>query len=276
MNMKAQRNAHGQLERKIVALLSRRSQCHVLELQNELVKLGTPYSLQAVYYVLRKLRREGVAVRMKSQYSLSLPWALELVELARIVEHNFLQAAPAHQLVPDQEASRVWVFRDLYALDDFWVHLMLTLVEGSSDKIIWNYCPHPWFYFSQRPKMERFYRVLTKQGARIKLIIGGNDKLDRLFSRSMLSTLYDCVHTQETGFGMDSHLMVIGEYVLGVRLAADAAARIDAAFSSATQASVEDVLRVQAATSAPTRARLSVSRNPRQARNHRAIFEQYF
>lgn len=259
-----------------MAILSQGPAFLVAELEDRLKKAGAVYTVQAIYYVLRKLRRDGVAVRMKGRYSLSLAWALELLELTRSLEQNFLKSAPAQQLVPELKQRRSWEFRDLYTLDDVWVQLMLHLVERSSDKTIWNYCPHPWFFYSQRPKMERFYRVLMKQGVRIKLLIGGDSALDRLFSRSMPTALYQCVHAVDAKLGLDSHFMSIGDFVLRVQLAADAARRIDEAFHGAVRASATDVLTVQAATSKPTRARLSVEHNARKARKHRSGMGDFF
>lgn len=261
---------YGKLGRKLVGLLAQRPTHTVNSLMESLRNSGASYSVQAVYHVLRKLRREGVAVRMTGKFSLSLPWALELIELAKTIEHKFVRDAPLNQLLPAELSRRSWVFQDLFTLDDVWVQLMLTLLAQSTDKTIFNYCPHPWFYFSQRSKMERFYRVLLNQSAKIYLIIGGSSRLDRLFSDSMPRNLYSCTHlSPHSNPRIDQHRMVIGDYVLKVQLPLHTAKKIDQAFIKATKGTESDMLAVQNSAQAITRARLRVAHSPIKARQER-------
>ncbi|WKZ57305.1 MAG: helix-turn-helix domain-containing protein [Bdellovibrionota bacterium] len=269
---------YGQLEKRILALLADGSTYSAQEIQTRLSKIGTDYSVQAVYHIFRKLRRQGVVLKVRDRFSLSLTWALDLLHLARQIESNLLQSVPANQVIPAPMHGLSWSFASLMALDDFWVQLMLIVFERSSEAQMYNFCPHPWFYYAQQGKLEKFYRVLTQRQSRIYLLIGGRSYLDHEFSRAVSKCLYNCVHASGRTIGGTTcqHVMVIGDYVITVRLSKKMGAAIDEAFQAINSKDLSSLLLLQQVISRPTRARLSVAHNPAKAGTLRRKFQNLF
>jgi hypothetical protein len=269
---------YGQLEKKIIHLLTDGSALSVNEIQTRLGAVGAVYSVQAIYHVFRKLRRQGVILKVSNRFSLGLNWALDLLDLARQIESKLMQSVPINQVLPAPNQQLSWSFAGLLALDDFWVQLMLILFERSSEKRMYNFCQHPWFYYAQQSKLEKFYRVLTRRQSKVYLVIGGHSYLDQEFSRNVSKQLYCCSHAsgKQVGGTTYLHVMVIGEYVIKVRLPKRIGDEIDNAFHTAQNKTVPTLLSLQRIISQQTHARLSVVHNSRLAAKLCKRFEALF
>lgn len=269
---------YGQLEKRIVALLADGSATTVRDIQTRLAALGSSYSVQAIYHIFRKLRRQGVVLKFRDRFSLSLSWALDLVDLARQIETKLLQSVPARQVVPAAGERLSWSFANLPALDDFWVQLMLLLLERSPEAHMYNYCPHPWFYFAQQSKMDKFFRVTVRRRSKFHLVIGGRSYLDYEFSRGTDKRLYTCIHAsgRSVGGSLHRHIMIIGDYVIKVQLPRTLGDSIDAAFRTIEDKQLSTLLGLQQIINRSTRARLSVSHDARAAAKLRRGFQSIF
>lgn len=269
---------YGQLEKKIVSLLADGSAVTASGVQMRLSAAGSTYSVQAIYHIFRKLRRQGVVMKFKDHFSLSLSWALDLVDLAKQIETKLLQSVPARQVIPENRQRLSWSFSSLPVLDDFWVQLMLLLFERLKEERMYNYCPHPWFYFAQQSKMDKFFRVTARRRSKFYLVIGGRSYLDHEFSRGTDKKLYTCIHASGRSFGgsLYRHIMVIGDYIIKVQLPKTMGDSIDAAFRSIEDKQLTTLLRLQQIISRPARARLSVTHDSARAGILRRKFQALF
>jgi hypothetical protein len=192
MNPPLARNqpSYGHLEKAILAILTEGRELSALQLCEAISHQEKRYSIQAVYSVLRKLRRNGVVVKVGDAFSISIPWALDIIDLAKKLEDKILLSPSAAQIIPEAGEAFSWTFSTLLSLDEFWTHLITLLLGMSDDRTVYNFCPHPWFYFVHSRQLEKLYRTLLRRKYRIFLLIGADGFLDRYFEGQTDSRLY--------------------------------------------------------------------------------------
>jgi hypothetical protein len=108
---------YGRLEKVVISLLAEGRPLTAAQLEQRVRDAQRRYSIQAIYHVLRKLRRQGIVIRVETRFSLSLTWALDLVDLARRIEQRVLSSAPATETVPETGETLCWRFSSITALD---------------------------------------------------------------------------------------------------------------------------------------------------------------
>ena len=268
---------YGILERQIINLLALNGALSALEIHAHITDRHAHYSIQAIYYVLRKLKRIEVVVKVGINFSLSLTWALELLETAKQIESRLWNSLSGDQVVPSNHKSLSWSFSSLINLDDFWVQLMLLLLARSKCDFVCNFCPHPWFYYAHQSKLDKFYGILGRQKIKILLIVGGRSYLDKKFISATPRKLYQCVHGsgERYGAGIARHIMAIGDYTIKVQLGTNMGIAIDRCFSASTDTSMKQLQLLQQIINQPTRARLTVSHQPAKAKQLLHSFLRY-
>lgn len=261
----------------IVTLIATNGPLDVSQLQRALAKLGKLYSVQAIYYELRKLLRQGVLVKDRKRFSIRIAWALELATLSERI-HSTCVAEPARgQIIPELGEERAWKFSNLLRLDDFWVECMQRIFEISGANVLYNWAPRPWFYFAQAKKLDQFYRSLMRKKRRIALVLGGSSPLDVLFSSRMSHEIFNIRHdSQFFPKFTRNHIQVVGDYVLRVRISQGTMNEIHSLFDNTLGLDTLDWGRMQRVLNASTKAYLEISHTPLQARKLRAKFQRYF
>jgi hypothetical protein len=242
-----------------------------------MAKQNHRYTVQAIYYELRKLVRQGVVVKNKFRFAIRIPWALELATLSERIQSTCLGAASSGELLPEPGAKRSWHFSNLLRLDDFWVECMQRAFDNCNAATLYNWAPRPWFYFGQARKLEQFYRAIARKKRRIVLVLGGNDPLDRVFSSRMSSTIYTIRHDPKFLPALSrQHLQVIGDYVLKVSIVTRTMTEIHSIFAATASLETLDWGQMQRVLNSSTSARLEISHSRASALKLRRKFERYF
>ena len=261
----------------IVTLIAAAGPQDVPQLKAGLARIGKRYTIQAIYYELRKLIRQGVLIKEQTRFSIRITWALELATLSERIHKTGVTGAAGSQIIPQTDERRSWHFSNLLRLDDFWVECMQRIFDISRADVLYNWAPRPWFYFAQARKLEQFYRTLIRKNRRIGLVLGGNEPLDHLFSSRMSSKLFTIRHDPAFFSKLrNQHVQVVGDYLLKVTILQRTMDEINALFSDTK--SIEDIDwgRTQRILNNSTRVRLEITHSPLQARKMRAKFQRYF
>lgn len=258
---------YGQLEKAIIAALTEGKELSALQLSEAISRQERRYSIQAVYSVLRKLRRNGVVVKVGDTFSISIPWALDIIDLAKKLEDRILLSPSAAQVIPDTGETFSWTFSTLLSLDEFWTHLITLLLGMSDDRTVYNFCPHPWFYFLHSRQLEKFYRTLLRRRYQIVLLIGGDSFLDRYFADQIDERLYRCKFGsgKPVGGSTARHIMVIGDFIIKVTLNRQTALAIDSAFKDIDSTEHHEIRKLDRILGASGKTKLQIQRHPRQA-----------
>lgn len=265
---------YGQLEKAILATLSDGGAITAAQIRGSVSTPQKSYTVQAVYHVLRKLRRNGVVIKVRDRFSISIPWALDIIDLGRKLEEKIVFAPSAEQVIPSEGVSLEWTFSSLLSLDEFWTHLMVLLLEKNSDRTVFNFCPHPWFYFLHRQQLEKFYRTLLRRRCRIFVLVGDDQFLDLYFCRQLDKRLYRC----QTGSGKlvggtkSRHVMVIGDFIIHVVLNRRTATSIDALFGGIRSTEHHEIRPLLHELNSSVKTKLKISRDSKRAALLRKTF----
>ena len=104
-----------------------------------------PCSPRAVYKELQKLQRQGVVLRVRGFYSLSITWLLNLIEFSEKLYSVSVEHRPRVSRLPEEGERLTWKFRDLQHMDRFWLQLIFLLFEHSRSRTMFAWVPHFWF-----------------------------------------------------------------------------------------------------------------------------------
>lgn len=262
---------------RIVTLIAVHGPQEAAELQVAMARQGERYTIQAIYYELRKLIRDGVLVKQKFRFAIRIAWALEMDMLNDRIRSSCFCESVGTSMLPAERGKVTWHFSNLLRLDDFWVECMQRAFDNSQTKLLYNWAPRPWFYFGQAKKLDQFYRSLTRRKCRIGLVLGGTNALDRAFSERMSPTLYTIRHDPQFLPEMKrQHLQVIGDYVFKVTIAARTMSEIDSIFTMTKSLEKLDWRRMQRVLNSSSSARLDIIHHPVQAGRLRGKFQRYF
>lgn len=145
----------------------------------ELKKQSINPSVQGVYRALRKLQSEGVVVKDGENYTIRIAWVLDMGMFIKNVEDKYLQSQYFKNLINIPNKEKVtWNFTSIFKLNDFWSQLAGAVVEASSEKILFNYHPHPWFYLIQTFQEYQYIKTSSSHLKKRYTIVGGQEYLD--------------------------------------------------------------------------------------------------
>lgn len=265
------------LEELIVRLLAKRPRVSANGIHQEIAGQGKKYSLQAVYKGLKKLQAGGVAVKMKQGYSLRLPWVLDFAALADEMSHAYLDRLTLDSILPSHGKKEIWHFNNLLKMNDFWSHILLTLLQQSRRKVLLGWNPHPWFHLAQTKQEEQYIKALGLAQSRLYLVIGGNTHLDRWAEKFFDKKVV--VHAFAKNFiakDQSVYLNVIDDYIITVKLDAKTTQAIDGLYSQTGSAEALDVARVMAIFNGKVKASVWLEKSPSKAEAIRRKFSRFF
>lgn len=235
------------------------------------------YSLQIIYHHLRNLQKDGVIIKVKDRFSLSLTWAYECLHFADLVYSRYLESPSHLELIPENNCSKSWQFSNLLRLDNFWVQSMIAIFSHSGAKLKFGWNPHPWFYFAQPDKVQRYYAMFKSRGWRYYSTIGGQSYLDRRYAESMDAGFYEYRLNQTPVFDdMSRYYSLIGDYMITIKLDRATARRIDELFGSVTCESDIRYHQVSRVLNTPGKLSITIEHNPRKVGRYTRRFREYF
>jgi len=237
--------------------------------------LGRKCSLQAVYQELRSLGREGIVRKIKKSYALDASWVLQLQAFAnRLAATAFSEAAGA----PISSAKRqIWKFSSLPDMDDFWSHVILYLVRHARRKIMLDWSPYAWFHLLHADREEMFLKSLRMAGSRKYTILGSSCFLN-LWATKFFQP-QQVVHSLAPGpfrAQMDTHLVIIDEHVITVRLAPQTARRMQDVYENTRSFEELPLAEVMQLFTREGHCTFILEHNPAKAQRLRRKFEIYF
>lgn len=174
-----------------------------------------PCTIQGVNHELRKLQRSGVVVKHEGQYSLSIVWAAEFMNLADQIYDHYLTAVPAPYLLPYEGRRKSWHFTYLERANDLKVQIISLLLNHTGERRIFQWHPNPVLTLFRINQSLRIQQLL-ESSERVAYRIVGNrtplakDCLKRWNNRLIVYSDAPSAFESER----DRHTTIVGEYVL--------------------------------------------------------------
>ena len=265
------------LSQRIIELLADSPGANAAWLHQECNLRYRNCSIQAVYQELNKLQSQGIVVKVKNTFSLSLSWSFSLINFADKIYDNYVASASHLQIIPERSSQISWRFNDLLRLDDLWVQAMIALFGHTRSKQMFSWIPHPWFYFAQIEKVSQFYKLYEQEKWHYYATIGGDTFLDRYYAQNMKVSRFEYRIGQTPVFSdMSKHYCIIGDYIISVKLDKLTSQRIEELFSSIHSLADATYERVSLVLSAKAKLTLKIEHSPTKAKKYAKKFARYF
>jgi len=260
------------LEELIVRELAKKSSSSVKELKENL-----NFSIPALYKELKKLQEQGVLIKTKDKYSLSLSWILNLVELSDSIYDTYIDSASTSQILPEEGESKSFNFTSLSKVDDFWIHAMLAMLQNSDSKRLFQWVPHPWFYLINSHKSFPFHNALRTAGAKVDNIIGGNTFLDREGQKITTPGVYE-LNYAESKFQKNrtKYYSVSDTYLLTVHIKETKAREIDSFYNSINCKEDLNLSKIIDLNTRDAKTKITIEKNPAKVKKIWNTFINYF
>jgi hypothetical protein len=270
-------SGHSKLADSLVAILARQPELSAADLHNLASKPERSYSLAAIYKELAKLKTQGIVVKQKDRFSLSLTWLFELQEFVDRVGVRYRNQDFLSTFLPGAVGKHSWSFSNLMSMDDFWNQILLALVSNFDGRSVLSWVPHPWFVLIHTEKERKLHSALRRLGRHFFTIFGGDAYLDHLAEKLYQKN----IHTYSFAPGpfakqVDTYLDVVGDYVLTVKIEGKLVSQIEKLFSSIRGRRDLDPLAAMEVLAAPAKIRMTLEKNSRLATTLRRKFEDYF
>ncbi len=268
--------SHNSLENLIVLYLCQHPDKTAQEIYTYLVSKNHKYSLQGIYKELNKLDTESVLLKVDKKWNLRLPWVHEMTSFAGKIENTYL-SPKFNSLLPEEGKKQIWHFDNLFKMNDLWSQILLTLVEQSREKIILGWNPHTWFHLAEAKEEEKYLKSLESSGARLYLIIGGNNYLDK-WAEKYLKKPYVHYSFGKSVFQeqRSKYINVIDDYVVTIKLDDDITNLIELLYETTLSEEEMSISQIISIFNQKVEATIWLEKSPEQARLLKGRFKRYF
>ncbi len=144
--------------------------------------LSTRYniSVQAVYKMLRTLRKQEIISIHSKQASLSLIWTIAQKEKYAFIEQSYKASAYIKNLIEKKVNRSTFTFKTLNELELFWTHVYTLIAESVNSSLLsYSIQPHDWYPYS-RAVTSNFWEAKHKgSGRRSRFIVTHTTNLDK-------------------------------------------------------------------------------------------------
>ncbi len=265
------------LDDRLVHLLASRKAATAKELQTELARTKGEFTIQGIYKELNKLQRAGVLLRSDGRYSLSLSWIVNLAELADEMFYTQTKTDGALGILPPSGEKNTFSFSRLPYVDDFWIHALLTVLQNSKERIVYQWIPHPWFHIVHSHKSWPLYNALQASGFRVRSIIGGTTYLDRYSESISKKGTYDYSYSASPFHSeRNKYYSVSDSYLMTIRFDAGTTRNIEDLYSRVSSAKDYEPLKAQAVINTPGKFTLTIDSRPASVNRILKQFREYF
>ncbi len=265
------------LESRIISLLHAHTM-EAMEIVAALRKRTPVLTKQAVYQILRRLRKEEIIVLSKKSYVLSdifIDRAVGFFEAARSAQKKSLRSDSFLNLSDGEYIS--YHFKNPYFADQFWAHAFSILSQfANKDMPIMVYNPHEWFFIAREASERSTFSIPYKSGIPTLLLIGHTDPLDKDTKKKMENELLQYHMKEMPRLKGNYYVNIFNDYLIEVWLSQKAAVAIDSWYKK-TKILTEDARQeLQAIINKEERSRMRISRDKKRATRLAKLFKKDF
>jgi DNA-binding Lrp family transcriptional regulator len=253
------------VEEQIVRILAARPQQTAKELHKKLA--ASRVSRSSFYEKLKRLREQGVVIKIGKRFSLHLEWSLDLIEFANNLNNNFVQSQSLLGLHQKTKQKQTWHFSEIGQLTSFWTHLILIFANKKENNFILDWSPSLWRYSPQHPSFTKALQQVRQAGGDVLIIFGEKSSPNTALLRNLdkEGALCSCAQSRYHSSLPLSYLNVMEDYIVTVNIDKAAHEKLES-----SELSQDDISKLK------TRASLMLEYNPGKARIHQRKFEMYF
>ncbi len=267
------------IEEQIIKLLQKKS-LSGMDLLVAIEKVRPKTTKQAVYSILRKLKKDEIVVTHGKMVSLSSLWIARMGDFFTTARHYYTNSAVGDEGFFNLSAGeRVsYTFHNPSTTDIFWGHAFAVLAEmtPTTEPIyIWN--PHEWFFLVRGTSEKMIFDTITATGKQILLACANKDPLDKYVAKEFDGKNSQYHMTDQYLFEKKNYYInVFGDFVIEVWLDETTSDAIDVFYKKtpewddSAQKEITDIATKKGKT------KMTISNNPKKAQKIRKGLEKYF
>jgi len=247
------------LEDEVIELAAREP-LTVKVLHERLKNRDPKLSLRAVYKAVDGLVAAGVLLKVRQRVMVNQEWVREVSA----------KLAPPLSAPLGEGEKAVYTFTSVAHLDAFWKTIVLQLEAYEKDGLVMFYNPHNfWAYVPEREQSEAvYYKHFLASKIHAFFTIGGNTPADMQFKRAYQDDYLQIDARNMPSMPRNTHLTLLGDYLITVRLPKAMADRIDRLYE--TGKPIEELMpEIQKAYQRPGNIRFVLENNPQKAKKLR-------
>ena len=264
-------------ETAIIQCLAERPSLTAKEVCECLARRRHATSRSSVYEKLKRLQEGGVLVKLDRGFTVDLSWASDQLMFITNLQSKYLDHATSSGLFVGPSEKRVWRFKNLRSLCDFWSHLYLTLATANVDTHFLNWNPYALFDLACGHAGAKGCRVLTalkRLGGHGFRIYEEARPLNRQLVEQSRSLRFTTACSESSYHRQQEAIInIVGDYVITVCLDERTVCVLDDLFALLNLPERAEIAR---RFELPTNVRLRLEHDPRKAAAHRRRFAAYF
>lgn len=269
------------LESTIIIHLQQKSWV-IVELIEELRKFKPKLSKQAVYQVLRELKKSEIIIVTSKRVSLSSLWINRMHEFFTTAKYAYegvdSKDSLAESFVKMEDGDRiVYEFKNPESTDIFWghvSHILRAMMPANTPMLIYE--PHNWFILARKGIEMEIMDRSAAEGHPFYVYIPATTLLDK-YTKSLFSKPHSChlenIHYFKENFYINTH----GDYIIEVVIDPKTQSQIDKFYNTYTTWDADAASEIKRIVlHMKGRNKLTISRNAKKAAKYKKIFEKYF
>jgi hypothetical protein len=254
----------------------------IVDLIEELRKFRPKLSKQAVYQILRNLKKSEIVVIASKRVSLSSLWIDRMHEFFTVAKYAYQginsNDSLAESFLQMEDGDRiVYEFKNPIATDIFWGHtsnILRSIMPAETPMLIYE--PHNWFLLSRRDTEQDIMNQSASAGHPFYVYIPNTTPLDK-YTKSLFqkphSTYLQDLHYFKENFYANTH----GDYIIEVVIDPKTQKLIDNFYNTYSLWNEEAALELKKIIShMKGRNKLTISRSNKKAERYKKIFKKYF
>lgn len=264
----------------VVSFLALQGRQEAKQLFLELQKHELSTTMQALYRTLRKLEEDGVIMREKQGFSLSMRWIHSMGHFVEQMEETYFHPSYLKLFLPFEAGEkRTWIFKNILKVNDFWSHVILTLVSISQKRIFLDYSPHLWCELLQVRQYKHFAQCFFSElDSHYSVCINHSflDKYATQLSEEYKKTERYFLPKNESKNEHNQYINVIDDFIITIQLPNDLVEEIDSFYGKIHHEKdmhFESLIDLFTKTS---RIKMIIRKDPNKARVYYKKFEQMF
>lgn len=263
------------LEEVVIQTLINRGPSTVKELEDALKSHGN-HSQRAIYRALERLEEINSVIKLKSFYFVEIGWLSETANFWQKAFEKQIKHISLDQFLSDGATKNVWKLKSLERADAFWLQLIVALMESKISQEIYNWSPHPWYFFCTTTFEQRYLQALKKWGGSIYRVIGGSTWLDHYPEKIWAESPGKVIYAKTSTFGnQNTYVTVVDEYIINLKLTPAQGGAIGKVFEQSSLGSEIDKYAFDRIMNDNTVVTIELIKNPAQAQALIAKFKKY-
>jgi len=235
------------------------------------------YTKQAVYKIIKQLKKDEVITISKKEASLSSIWLKKMSDFFALAQYNYQQPISAPTFMSlTKEQKRVFIFNNLEEVDIFSAHTFYLLSQViSTNEPIYVFNFHQWFYYGRKENDEFLAYSLGKNQS-LLLLLGNNSPLDQAVKKEYNKGNIQAHIIEGSKLFNKYYFAIIGEFLLEILIDQKIARELEIFYKENNEYNELAKNQLNQIIIKKARHKIIISKNNQKIEKYKKLFKKYF